>query len=141
VDSGVWIAHFDTSDQWHRITETILRELAEARTPLHTSDVLLFEFMTLARSRHFTISRIEEWVDAIWRTATVTCTVVEDLRLARQLITQYSAIPFSGFDASSLSVAHRLGISQVLTVDDEFIRCGRFTAVRPTLEERRAVLK
>jgi predicted nucleic acid-binding protein len=67
--------------------------------------------------------------------------MMEDLISARQFITQYAAIPFSGFDASSLAVIERLGITHVLTVDDEFIRCGRFTSVRPTVIERKAVVK
>jgi uncharacterized protein len=141
VDAGSWMAHFDGSDQWHSLAETILRELTDLRMPLHTSDVMIFEFITLARRRRFSILRIEEWVASILESAEVTCTILEDLDSARSLIIKYPALPFSGFDASSLAVMERLQINRVFTVDDEFIKCNRFVDVRPNFSERKTVVR
>jgi predicted nucleic acid-binding protein len=109
------------------------------RTPLVTTDVVILEFVTLAR-KDVSLGKIEEYMESIFESATVEYTMATDLHSAWRLLKNYSAIPFSGFDASSLAVMERLEISRALTIDDEFIRCNRFIEVRPTYPERKTVL-
>src|SRR5882672_1991261 len=101
VDTGIWKAHLDKRDQWHGLVNAILKELAEWRTPLITTDVVILEFITLAR-RDVSLGKIEEYIESILESARVEYTIAGDLHSARKLLKTYSAIPFSGVDASSI---------------------------------------
>jgi len=141
VDSGFWFALWHNRDRWYRVVDRIMRELTDLRVSLLTTDVVILEFMTLARSRGMAIPRIEERVKAIEAQTELIYTVEGDLRRARALFVRYGSITFSGYDISSVAVMERLGISHVLTLDDEFIRCNRFVDVRPNSYERRLALE
>lgn len=140
VDTGVWKAKWDPEDQWYDSVNVILREVTDFRPQLFTTDVVILEFITLARSRGIGIYKIDEYVSAILDSTKVVYTLAEDLRQARDLLLKYGQITFSGFDASSFAVMRRYGISKVLSTDDEFIKCGHFIDVRPNVGERQIVL-
>jgi predicted nucleic acid-binding protein len=140
VDTGIWKAHFDSKDQWHRVTEMILREITQFRPYLFTTDVVLLEFIALARSHGISIDKIDRDVEAIIESTRVEYISETDLKNARQILLRYPALGFSGVDVSTLAIMDRLALKNVLTVDEEFRKCNRFVIVRPDPTERKNAL-
>lgn len=60
-------------------------------------------------------------------------------RILKQLQSRPS-LDLSGVDAELLALAEARGVSNILTVDEVFLKLGRF-AVRPNWAERSRVLK
>jgi predicted nucleic acid-binding protein len=141
VDTGIWHARWHNRDQWHHIVDRIMRELTDQRVSLFTTDVVILEYMTLARNRGVPLLWIEQRVEAIEKQTEVICTGEDDMSRARQLFVKYGSISFSGCDIWSVAVMERLGLSRILTIDDQFIKCNRFVDVRPNSTERRIVLE
>jgi predicted nucleic acid-binding protein len=141
VDTGIWKAHFDSRDQWHGVTEQIFRDLTSFRPYLFTTDVVLFEFITLARADGISLDKIETYVRAIVASSRVEYVDEKDLQKARQILLRYPALGFSGVDVSSLAIMERLALNKILTVDEEFRKCNRFIIVRPDPAERRSALE
>jgi predicted nucleic acid-binding protein len=140
VDTGIWKAHFDSKDQWHRVTELILRDITQFRPYLFTTDIVLLEFIALARRDGISIAKIDRHVEAIIESSKVEYMSEGDLKNARQMLLRYPALGFSGVDVSTLAIMDRLALKNVLTVDEEFRKCNRFVIVRPDSTERRNVL-
>src|SRR6266850_7334080 len=102
VDTGIWKAHFDSKDQWHRVTELIFRDITSFRPYLFTTDVILLEFITLARADGISIDKIDQHVQAIVASCRMEYVNERDLENAEKLLLRYPALGFSGVDVSSL---------------------------------------
>ena len=51
VDTSAWVALFDADDSNHAAAAAHWTKLQQTRTPLHTTDYILDESITLARRR------------------------------------------------------------------------------------------
>lgn len=136
VDSSFWHAWFHKDDQWHAAVIPVMRELVDQSAMLVTSDVILLEYMTLAKSRNVSAEIIERNIKAITKDASIDHFVDGDFDKIRELHLKYHNLTLSSFDLSILLLSQRAGISRLLTTDEEFAKCGRFVEIRPRADER-----
>ena len=123
VDSSGWYAAADRRD---RHNGTAKRRLATGE-PLVTSDHVLVETWRLIH--HFISLRAAEafWGGLRGGVATVEQTTSADLEAAWAIGERYPDRDFSLVDRTSFALMERLGISRVISFDDDFavFRYGR----------------
>jgi predicted nucleic acid-binding protein len=123
VDSSAWYAALDAADAGHASTAAVLRE----QTPQTTTDHVLIETWLLVRRRlGFELAEafLKEALDGGVSIEIVTRT---DIEKAVQIASRFSDQTFSIVDRTSFAVMERLGITQVVSLDDDFLvyRYGR----------------
>ena len=123
VDSSAWYAAADRNDR-HNVRA---KELLTTGERLVTSDHVLVESWRLIH--HFLSPGAAEsfWEGLRGGVATIELTSDADLEAAWAIGERYSDQDFSLVDRTSFSLMQRLGISRVITFDDDFaiFRYGR----------------
>lgn len=124
VDSGAWIALFNTRDQHHTDARVIYSELGQKQTRILTTDYVLDESVTRLRydagyppANRFleTIERAEGTKDLV--VARIDESVFEQ---AKRLFRQYSSERLSFTDCTSFVVCQSLEISAAFAFDRHF---------------------
>jgi predicted nucleic acid-binding protein len=117
VDSSAWFAAVNLKDQHHARATAIL----SSRTDLGTSDFVLVETWLLIRNR-ITFGVAEEfWAGLRRGVAKLLPTTSEDLVRAWAIGKEYPDQSFSLVDRSSFALMQRLGITRVVSFDDDFM--------------------
>ncbi len=135
VDSSGYVAAALVRDDHHAQAESILRRLAQARTPLVTTRYVLAETHALVLVRRRNPQEALAVISTIEQSALTTLVPVTDAdeRQARAILRRYGDKLFSLTDATSFAVMERLGISIAVTLDRDFVQYG-FTRL-PVLED------
>lgn len=117
VDTSAWFAAANAEDRHHARAS----ELLSAQPRLLTSTFVLVETWLLARSR-MGFGVAEELADLIRSgAARLEHTTMEDLDHASKLVATFRDQQFSLVDRTSFAMLERLGLSKVISFDDDFI--------------------
>ena len=123
VDSSVWYAAADRGDRWNGRT----KQLLAIGEPLVTSDHVLVETWRLLH--HFISANAAEsfWAGLRNGVATIEQTTRADLEGASAIGEHFPDQDFSVVDRTSFALMERLGISKVISFDNDFavFRYGR----------------
>lgn len=124
VDSSAWYAAARRSDRHNERAKLLLATVSE---PLVTSDHVLVETWRLIH--HFISARAAEtfWDGLRAGVASIELTTRADLEAAWAIGRRFPDQDFSLVDRTSFSLMQRLGISKVITFDNDFavFRYGR----------------
>ena len=124
VDTGGFIAAFNRSDQYHKITREYLQHLS-GKEELFTSNYVIDEVITWLRMRidHRTAVNFAEYVfeSKILRVHYID---KDTESLAFKVFKKYSDKKFSFTDASSIAFLEHFRIRFVLGFDQEFKKLG-----------------
>ena len=115
VDTGVLVALLDRGDTEHRRCVIALKDL---RAPLLTSWPVVTETMYLLGDVHGAQDALLRWIEA--GAPGVEDLGVEDIPSVRAMMRKYRDVPMDFADASLVSLAQRLGIDIVFTLDRDF---------------------
>ncbi len=140
VDTGAWVAFFERSDPWHEVVVSVFYELAQSRSLLYTTDSVILEMVPLLRRFNRSTTEILARVSAVRQHADVLCSSPSDLDQILKRLQSRPSLELSGVDAELLALAEARGVRNILSVDEVFLKLGRFT-VRPNWAERSRVLK
>jgi predicted nucleic acid-binding protein len=114
VDTSAWFAAANVKDR-HRERAS---ELVRAEPKLTTSTFVLVETWLLLQSKiAFTV--VAEYIRA--GAATLEETIMSDLQHAWQMRNAFQDQSFSLVDRTSFAMMERLGISRVISFDDDFV--------------------
>jgi hypothetical protein len=118
VDTGGWYALADADDRHH---EAVRNWMAQNTCPLVTTDYVFDEIVTLIRQRrgHRGAVRFGEKLRSSALTRIISVTP-GDREAAWRIFKKFKDQRFSFTDCTSFAVMKRLGLSQVLTVDQHF---------------------
>jgi len=116
VDSSAWYAAADRGD---RSNVRAKRALSDAED-LVTTDHVLVEVWTLIHHRLGAKLAERFWAGLREGAAALECVIPEDLEAAWQIGLAWSDQDFSLVDRTSFAVMQRLGITSVITLDDDF---------------------
>lgn len=117
VDTSVWCAAVDDDDADN---DTARALLTQHDSSLVTSDHVLTELWNLVNARvHHAAANLV--VDAIQSArARIECTTEGDLAVASAIVPQFPDQGFSLTDRTSWALMERLGITEALSLDDDF---------------------
>lgn len=129
IDTWGWLALGHRRDQYHQDVKALYQKLRATQTPIHTSDYILDEVMTLLFKREV-FQEAVQFVEGIFRA--VELEQVEIHRITSQrfqtawsLRKQFQDKPLISFtDLTSMALMRELNIQQVLTQDEHFIQTG-----------------
>lgn len=116
VDSSAWYAAADRGDRYNSVAKRLL----QTPEPLVTSDHVVIETWRLIH--HFISAHAAErfWGGLRRGVATVEQTNSADLEAAWAIGERFPDQDFSLVDRTSFAVMERLGISRVISFDDDF---------------------
>ena len=118
VDSSCWFASLFEGDRHHARAKALLNSATDGFV---TSDHVLVETWLLTHSRfnfHYAQTFWRSWAATGTRPA---LTEMADLILADEIAARFSDQTFSIVDRTSFAVMERLGISRVISFDDDFV--------------------
>ncbi len=123
VDSSAWYAAADRNDRHNNRAKKLLTN----GEPLVTSDHVLVESWRLIHHFLSPVAAETFWEGLRGGVASVEQTIDADLEVAWAIGERYPDQDFSLVDRTSFSLMQRLGISRVISFDDDFaiFRYGR----------------
>lgn len=121
VDTSAFYAFLDERDEWNTQALGELKSVTEERRPLVTSNLVVAETYTLARTAlgHAVATR---WLDSL--DLNLIFQTEADDELVRSLLARYEDKAFSYTDAASFVLMERLGIPTAFTFDRHFRQYG-----------------
>jgi predicted nucleic acid-binding protein len=124
VDTGVVYALADRRDAHHA---ACVRWLVSVRTPMIVPPPVIAEACYLI-GRHLGAEAEAAFLDALGpgQAFTLGDLLPVDIGRMAELVRQYGDLPLGGTDAAVISVAERLGVAEIATVDRR-----HFSVVRP----------
>jgi predicted nucleic acid-binding protein len=125
IDTSALYALFVPVDTKHRVASATLLELGRERTPLLTTDLVLFESYILVHARTGRVGLLR-FRNIVAKTPWLECIVTtpEHQAEAWRLIEQRTDKEYSFVDAASFVVMRALGIERAFTFDADFFREG-----------------
>jgi uncharacterized protein len=125
VDTSALYALFVPVDTKHSAASTTLVDLGRERTPLLTTDLVLFESYILVHARMGRVGLLR-FRDIVARSPWLECIVTtpEHHAQAWRLIEQRSDKEYSFVDATSFMLMRDLGVERAFTFDADFSREG-----------------
>jgi len=121
ADTGALFALYDKDDAYHSAVLNVIEKTGTIVIPdglLAEIDYLLCKFLGVQAEVDF----LEELIDGIYALHRLD---THDFRRCQELISQYRDLNLGFADASVMATAERLGVYQVLTVDERDFRAVR----------------
>lgn len=112
MDTGPWVALIDRSEGRH---EECVSWLKDYRGNLLSSEAVLTEVLYLLDFSYFAQSAALDFV--LTGTVTLVPSSIESLALAKRLMAKYHDLPMDFADATLVTIAHDLGVQDVVTFD------------------------
>lgn len=131
VDSSGFFAHLVTDDAFHTRAKQIFSKARADRSYLVTTNAVVFETYTLARTRprngrEVTLTFLDDLKGGFCKVQRVT---EDDEDRAITLLRAHADKVYSFFDALSFVVMERLGVQDAIAFDQDFRSYGRFTVL------------
>jgi predicted nucleic acid-binding protein len=129
VDTGGFLALWDTSDEHHSIALLVQKDLERKRRPFLTTDYIVDETATLLLNRH-SHSAAADFLDTIRRTDALRLEWVDQERFfaAAAWFQRHADKEWSFTDCVSFVVMRELKIRDAFTTDHHYSQAG-FTAL------------
>jgi len=121
IDTTIWVAAIDSSDELHEDGKKTLRALVERKiSTALTTDYVLDETMTILKKRGNQPKKIVEAITAIIESPMVEVIFIDEKLFDESLRTfaKYEKLSFT--DAVTLTVMHKFGIKEIFTHDTDF---------------------
>ncbi len=115
VDSSAWFAAVNRRDRHHRRAIELL-----ANAPLMTSDLVIVETWLLTNSR-IDFATAERFLCGVSDSCEIVHIGEDDWRQSFAIANRFLDQTFSIVDRTSFAAMERLGISQVVSFDDDFV--------------------
>lgn len=133
IDTNIFVAALNERDEDHRKCKILLEKALEKREWLYTSDYILDECFSVAWSRTrklprtFRLSLIRRLDDAVQGSERVKILKVDerDFSTAKSFLREHPEVISTLTDWTSLVLMRREGISEILSLDEDFDRARR----------------
>lgn len=113
MDTGPWVALIDRSEGRH---DECVAWLKGYRGDILSSEAVLTEVLYLLDFSVFAQSAALDFV--LTGTITLVPSSTESLALAKRLMTKYHDLPMDFADATLVTIAHDLGVQDIVTFDE-----------------------
>lgn len=136
VDTGGWVALFNTRDREHARAARFWEHVREDRRPILTTDYVLDETYTIIRRTRAGLPGAIEFHDLVTASRVIAIAEIDaDLRTrAWDLFVRYDDKVLSFADCTSFALLHERGLTEVFTFDSDFAKVG--FVERPLTEPR-----
>lgn len=125
VDTGGWVGYFDRRDSYHAEAVRAFEQAQEERLNLMTTDLVLVETVTLMRRRAGLEAALRAWTELEQETlADLFRVQPQDMARGRAAMRKHGQIALSAVDSVSIAVMRHLGVSTILTFDNDFRKAG-----------------
>lgn len=129
VDTWGWLALGHRADDHHQAVRSLYQQLRQNQTPIHTSDYVLDELISLLFRRE-RFSAATQFVEGIFASAAqghlqIHPVTSQHFVQAWQLRQRFQdKTPISFTDLTSMVIMQEQGLLSVLTQDDHFLQVG-----------------
>lgn len=129
VDTWGWVALGNRHDDYHPEVRQLYEGLTSAKIPIHTSDYVLDEVITLLFKRE-AFQNAFRFVQGIFQASELGQlqlhrVTTEDFQAAWQLRQRFQDKPSISFtDLTSMTIMRRSKLQRVLTQDEHFVQVG-----------------
>lgn len=123
LDTVGILALWDQSDQWHADADAVYQELVAARTPLVTTNLILFECGNAAARRPYR-KQVDQLRRLLQQRDELIVPSVEDVEQAWTAYHHGESGTAGIVDHVSFVVMHRMGIKRAFTNDRHFQDAG-----------------
>lgn len=126
VDSGAWLALFNSRDREHERASRFWKQLRDQRRRLLTTDYVLDETYTLIRRSRAGLQGAIEFHDLVTSSRVLEIAEIDADRrkLAWELFTRYTDKVLSFTDCTSFALLQERGLNDVFGFDSDFSRVG-----------------
>ncbi|HEX3720661.1 MAG TPA: PIN domain-containing protein [Verrucomicrobiae bacterium] len=129
MDTWGWLAYGHRRDSHHPEIKALFEALLENRTPIHTTDYILDELITLLFRRE-SYSEATQFLDGLMSDSArgrvqIQKVNAERFQAALDLRKRYQDKPNISFtDLTTMAIMRELGIASIITEDDHFLQVG-----------------
>lgn len=126
VDTGGWVALFNSTDRDHSRAVDYWHEIREERRPLLTTNYVLDETYTLIRRTRAGLAGAVDFHELVTKSQIVEIEEIDSRLRSRawQLFTRYDDKVLSFTDCTSFALLQARGLFEVFAFDGDFAQVG-----------------
>src|SRR3989344_4640315 len=128
IDTSTWYAAFFDSEKNHGRAKALLGQALDEKNPLHYSDYILSELLTLVRVRKGAAASNHVLEVLLGSEAELTRVSEKHFQTAIEIFSKYPKLSFT--DAVSIAIMIEKGIPEIYSFDEDFDAVPRIVRVR-----------